>query len=329
MIDLCEHLQKSHSIPADIQDLQFQDYESFESWKKQLEKPGQVRFTQEGTSSSKSAKICYYYCNRSGSYTSRSKGLRAAKVPRTIKRGFRCSAFITASIDSSTGVVSVTCCLNHYGHDLLTKSGANQGSSIATFRQRNMHRRHQLALKMTSPEIAQVQPGVWRVASQNEPSGPYFVQMVKTSCDCNFRCNYPKCRVCPHMYACTCSDAKLKYACKHVHLVRITAATQQEEPDNEPAVAAAVLEEFFQDDDDYETAPDPDLEKRLEMQALCQHMMKMVDKIPRNRLDEVLKRMKALDRFMSRSAQEQEKTVEHQVEQFEHGYYQRMQGGNE
>lgn len=116
MIDLCSHLCESHCIAADIEELQFSDVREFDEWMERSQECGKF-LAKETYTTTKTSVITYYFCNRSGAYESQSNGRRAAKPYGTIKCGFTCSAFVTASTDSTSGAVSVTCCLAHYKHD--------------------------------------------------------------------------------------------------------------------------------------------------------------------------------------------------------------------
>ena len=57
-------------------------------------------------------KCYYYYCNRTGNYSSRGEGKRGLKIQGTSKLGMHCTAYIRAKKYSS-GEVSVEMCGQH------------------------------------------------------------------------------------------------------------------------------------------------------------------------------------------------------------------------
>lgn len=87
----------------------------FEIWKREYEENCNTYFIRKtGT------KGCmqYYYCNRSGYFNTRGKGMRNIKSQGTSKLNTYCTATITTTTDNKTGEVYVTVCHTHYGHDL-------------------------------------------------------------------------------------------------------------------------------------------------------------------------------------------------------------------
>ncbi len=59
----------------------------------------------------------YYSCSRSGQHSTPSKMGKKVRLQTGYKVGFSCSAHVTARVDDLSGVVSVSACLTHYGHD--------------------------------------------------------------------------------------------------------------------------------------------------------------------------------------------------------------------
>ena len=60
----------------------------------------------------------YYYCNRSGYFKTKSKGIRNIKSQGSSKLDTYCTAAIILSSDSVTGQLLATVCHTHYGHDM-------------------------------------------------------------------------------------------------------------------------------------------------------------------------------------------------------------------
>ena len=59
----------------------------------------------------------YFYCNRSGYFSSKGKGKRNIKSQGSNKLNTYCTASITVTTDNNTGQILVTTCHTHYGHD--------------------------------------------------------------------------------------------------------------------------------------------------------------------------------------------------------------------
>ena len=58
----------------------------------------------------------------------------------------------------------------------------------------------------------------WTIESQSQQGIKYIVQKQRDSCDCQLLCK--ECKVCTHMYSCTCLDSILHSTVgKHIHLV--------------------------------------------------------------------------------------------------------------
>ena len=60
----------------------------------------------------------YYYCNRSGYFNTKSKGLRNIKSQGSNKLDTYCTASITVTTDILTGQLTATICHTHYGHSI-------------------------------------------------------------------------------------------------------------------------------------------------------------------------------------------------------------------
>ncbi|XP_072033319.1 uncharacterized protein [Amphiura filiformis] len=81
--------------------------------------------------------------------------------------------------------------------------------------------RHDRGMDMDTESVVAVSTGVWKVPSASIDDVVYDVERVYTSCPydyCRLKCI--PCKVCVHMYSCTCPDQeKRELVCKHIHLV--------------------------------------------------------------------------------------------------------------
>ena len=89
----------------------------FKTWKEDFEKKTNSWYVQ--ASGKKELLECgktYYYCNRSGTFTSRSTGVRHLKTQGTSKINSYCTAAMTVSREKDSGRIEVHVCSAHYGH---------------------------------------------------------------------------------------------------------------------------------------------------------------------------------------------------------------------
>ena len=111
--------------------------------------------------------------------------------------------------------------------DRLTKT--EKGKS--THRLGNINRRHQSAVKMLNEctvDTIQVEAYLWKVSSESQ-NAHYFVSLIDSECNCRLRC--ASCRICVHMYTCSCVDSAVhSTACKHCHIVHMKSATITRQP---------------------------------------------------------------------------------------------------
>ena len=117
MGDLIEHLNSDHRHALRTETQTFQSWESFMKWKALEEKKAKSWFAkQRADSRTKHHKTSWFYCNRTGEFSSRGEGKRSLKSQGSLKTGCSCPAFITTQTDGVTGEVHAEYCLQHIGH---------------------------------------------------------------------------------------------------------------------------------------------------------------------------------------------------------------------
>ena len=71
-----------------------------------------------------------------------------------------------------------------------------------------------------SMHVTEKEKNTWNVPSATDNAIKYTVKLINDTCDCRLRCS--TCKVCVHLYSCTCMDSMLHATvCKHVHLVKM------------------------------------------------------------------------------------------------------------
>lgn len=87
-------------------------------WKEEFERQEKSRFVKKSGSRvrDEGVRVAYYYCSRSGSYVSCSRGIKSSKKKGTSKSSHHCTASLTC-IEMPDGKVEVKVCSTHYGHD--------------------------------------------------------------------------------------------------------------------------------------------------------------------------------------------------------------------
>ena len=89
-----------------------------------------------------------------------------------------------------------------------------------------LHQRHKSSLQMSTSNVKKIDDTNWEVLSAQQDSEDtiYNVTLVAPECvidHCQLKCT--ECKVCTHIFCCTCPDYKLKLiCCKHIHLVQRT-----------------------------------------------------------------------------------------------------------
>ena len=116
--DLIEHLNSDHGHDPKTATQTFQSWEIFMKWKVLEEKLSKSWFVkQRADRRTKHHKTCsWFYCNRTGEFSSRGEGKRSLKSQGSSKTGCSCPAFITTRTDGVTGEVVAEYCLQHVGH---------------------------------------------------------------------------------------------------------------------------------------------------------------------------------------------------------------------
>ena len=113
---LREHLSAVHSIPMDLETL---DFKTFEEWKCDLEETTKCSYIkQSGVASTQlEEQVQFYKCNRSGKFKTARVGRRRSKSSGSCKTEMNCTSFLRASL-LDDGSVKVTLCRTHYGHKI-------------------------------------------------------------------------------------------------------------------------------------------------------------------------------------------------------------------
>lgn len=90
----------------------------FLRWKDEFERQEKSRFVKKSGSRlrEEGIRVGYYYCNRSGTYVSQSKGMKNPKKKGTAKTNNHCTASITC-FELPNGKLDVKICSTHYGHE--------------------------------------------------------------------------------------------------------------------------------------------------------------------------------------------------------------------
>lgn len=82
---------------------------------------------------------------------------------------------------------------------------------------RNLRQRHKTSLTNIFDKVVQSSNDSWSVVSSSS-TDMYNVERAETNCSCSLICEH--CKVCIHMFNCTCIDSSIKWnMCKHIHLV--------------------------------------------------------------------------------------------------------------
>ena len=111
-------MSEYHKRETVITTTNFQTYDDFLAWKKDVEKKTSSWFVQhrqarEGVHHS----TAWFYCNRTGNVRTRGDGKRAFKIQGSSKIDEKCCAFMRVTIDNDTKEVQVKHSLSHVGHD--------------------------------------------------------------------------------------------------------------------------------------------------------------------------------------------------------------------
>ncbi|XP_064469189.1 uncharacterized protein LOC135383797 [Ornithodoros turicata] len=115
--DLRDHLTLAHTIEMiDVRE-KFTSMAEFRQWLDDLSVDEKSQFTTRSCSAERRARVHRYLCNRSGVSVPKQERRRRIKSQGSCKAGNCCTAYLTAREALVTGVVTVSGCLTHYGHD--------------------------------------------------------------------------------------------------------------------------------------------------------------------------------------------------------------------
>ena len=111
-----QHYNTKHGLNTRKVVHSFTSFEEFQQWKKQEEMDTDTNYVQRTSSRVKlGSRVYYYYCNRSGQYTTKRNGKRCLMSQGTSKIGNYCTATITARQEAN-GHVSVVFNSTHTNH---------------------------------------------------------------------------------------------------------------------------------------------------------------------------------------------------------------------
>ena len=105
-----KHFHTEHDINIESVSLEFNDFNAFCKWKKNLEKEEKCKsISKWGKASSEVSDKYYYICHRSGSYIAEGKGLRHLKTQGSKKIDGYCPSEIKVCVNNK-GVCSIMYC---------------------------------------------------------------------------------------------------------------------------------------------------------------------------------------------------------------------------
>ncbi|GAB6031916.1 hypothetical protein CHUAL_014010 [Chamberlinius hualienensis] len=117
--ELCKHYEEIHGIMLDVDHLEFNTFDDFMAWKKEIEVETSSSFVRySGDRRSKNGELVYlmFRCRRSGHHVTRGIGLRRMKRNGSVRINGHCPARIQAS-RGVDGHVQVTFTKTHLGHN--------------------------------------------------------------------------------------------------------------------------------------------------------------------------------------------------------------------
>ena len=114
---LITHIRNDHNVLVNIKTIQFEDFQSFLSWKEEEEFNTISQNVQQcAPKLYVENKVWYYYCNRAGIYKPRGTQVRQLKSQGTSKVGGQCTAHMKAIVNQTSGQVQVKYCATHHSH---------------------------------------------------------------------------------------------------------------------------------------------------------------------------------------------------------------------
>lgn len=113
---LRQHLTSAHHIAMEKDSVKFASVEEFQHWKSMYEKDSRSWFVKStGHKVVGDINVTYFYCNRSGFFSSESSGMRSLKTQGTSKIDAHCTAGILLRLLEG-GKVDIEVIKTHYGH---------------------------------------------------------------------------------------------------------------------------------------------------------------------------------------------------------------------
>ena len=104
-------------LTLDTETRTFDSFEEFVAWKSEEERKTCTTYIQKcGPQTYSTGQHWYFYCNRAGQYTTKSRGIRSSKIQGSCKTGTWCTAHIKAIQNDVTGKVDTTFCHTHQNH---------------------------------------------------------------------------------------------------------------------------------------------------------------------------------------------------------------------
>lgn len=108
----------------------------FQAWKEDLERKTDSQYVKAtGQKEIEDGIVVYYYCNRSGFFTSKGSGIRHLKSTGTSRIIAHCTAAIIVTKKRNDQSISVYMCKTHYGHQCslgLTRLQASQKKEVVS-----------------------------------------------------------------------------------------------------------------------------------------------------------------------------------------------------
>ena len=119
MASLKLHMQQNHEVKLETRELRFDNMAGFMTWKKEEEATTRSYYVlHNGIVNSPTTQYHYYYCNRSGFYKGKGKGIRNLKCQQSAKIDGTCLSHIVADECIKTGAVTATYVTTHTGHSM-------------------------------------------------------------------------------------------------------------------------------------------------------------------------------------------------------------------
>ena len=116
--NLIKHIEDDHKENIDKEQLNFNTYDDFLSWKKDEESRTKTSYVQKCASRTcDDIQLWYFYCNRSGVYRTKSDGIRTLKTQGSSKLGEFCTAHMKVQKSKLTNKITVQYVSTHHNHN--------------------------------------------------------------------------------------------------------------------------------------------------------------------------------------------------------------------